>query len=92
MRVVIKIRAGRDNPINKTRFDKRNNCGNPQTCRSQSAGQSYADGYIIFQHFAGKKPTRFTNTRRVIRHKRFVNQIRERCAFINWCRVNAFAA
>ena len=88
VRVVIKVCAGGDYPVDEAGLDQRNQSGHTQARGRQSAGQGYADSNIRLQHFLREEPTRFAQAGSVIGQESTVNQVSEFRGARNWFRID----
>jgi hypothetical protein len=75
MRVVIQIRAGRDDPVDESALDERNERRHAESGRRERAGQGHPDRDIRLEHFFREQATRLTQSRRIVGKKRVVDQI-----------------
>jgi hypothetical protein len=92
MRVVIEIRAGRDDPIDEPALDQRNERRHAQAGGRERTGQRHADSDVRLEHFFREQPTGFAKPRGVVREKRVVDQIGGRLGAGDRPRLNAIAA
>src|SRR5262245_15134500 len=81
MRVVIKIGAGGDDPVDEAGLDQRNDRRNAETRGRQSAGQSQADGDVVIEHALGEELSAFTQPRGVVGLKIVFYQLNDRSLF-----------
>src|SRR5947209_5816170 len=89
VRVVIKVRARRDYPVNEASLNQRNQSGDAESRWRQSARNGHADRHIRLKHLLCEKLASLAQTRSVISQERIVNQIRERRFRCDRTRVNA---
>ena len=59
MSVVIEIGAGGNDPIDKSRFDQRNQCRNSQPRRRERAGERHPDSDFRLKHLPREELTGF---------------------------------
>ncbi len=50
VRVVIEIRAGRDDPVDEPALDERNERRHAESRRRERAGERHADGHVGLEH------------------------------------------
>jgi len=88
MRVVIEIRACRNNPINEAGLNQRDQCGHAESRRSKSARQRNAHGYVGLDHLFGEELTRLAQTRGVVSNEGVVDEIDQRRCRIDRLRID----
>ena len=52
VRVVIEIRAGRDDPVDEAALDQRNERRHAEAGRRERAGERHADGHVGLEHLS----------------------------------------
>mgnify|MGYP003297027237 CR=1 FL=1 len=73
MRVVIEVGSGRNDPVDKAGFDKRDQRRNAEARGRQRTGERDADRDIVLQHLLIKQLARLTQTGPVIGHEGLVD-------------------
>ena len=89
VRIVIKICSRRNNPIDETRPDQRDERGHSKSGGSKRARQRHAHGHIGFEHLFREEPAGFAQARRVVSHEGTVDQVNELCAAGDGRRIDA---
>src|SRR5689334_5607294 len=79
VRVVIKICAGGNDPIDEARLNQRNQCGHAKPCWCQRAGQRDANGHVGLEHLFGEELTSLSQTRSVISNECVVDEVDQLC-------------
>ena len=75
VRVVIQVRARRNDPVDEPRLDQRDERSHPQPRRSERAGDRQADRHVRLEHRVRVELARLPQPRRVVRQKCPVDQI-----------------
>ncbi len=78
MGVVIQIGARRDDPVDESMLDERDEGGDPEPGRGQCSREAYAHRDVGGQHFPCKQLTRFPQACGIIGEKRVLNQLYHR--------------
>src|SRR5450759_160798 len=75
MRVVIEIRAGRDDPVDESGLDERNQRGHAKARRRERAAERHADRHVWGEHLPGEQLAGLPEARAVIGEEGPVDQI-----------------
>ena len=75
MRVVVEVRAGRDDPVDEARLDERDERRHAEPRRRERAGERQADGDVGLEHLLREELARLAQPRRVVGEERPVDQI-----------------
>ena len=92
VRVVIEVRACRDDPVNESRLDERNQATHAEAGRGERAGERHAHGHVGLQHLAGEQLARLAQPAGVIRLERALDQLDHRLRAIDAARVDLASA
>ena len=92
MRVVIEIRAGRDDPVDEAALDERNERRHAESGRRERAGERHADRDVGLEHLLREQLARFAQTRRVVGEEGVVDQIGGRLGAVDRRGIDARAA
>ena len=75
VQIVIKIRAGGDDPVHEAGFHERNEADFPKARRRERAGEAHADEAVVRQHLFGEQLRRFAQAPAVVSEKGLVDQV-----------------
>ena len=89
VRVVIEVRAGRDDPVDEARAHERDERRDAESRRRQRAGEREADGHVRLQHLPREELARLAQTPRVVGQESLVHEVGHRLAALNRARVDA---
>ena len=92
VRVVIKIGARRNDPVDEAGLDQGDQAAHPQTGRSQGAREREADGAIGFEELVSEDPANLPQSSRVITRKGLVDQVGDRLGPGHFRRCDAMLA
>ena len=75
MRIVVQIRAGRNDPVDKPGTHQWNDCGHAEAGRSHRTGKAHADSDIVRQHAFGEELAGFAKARGIVGVEGLIDQI-----------------
>ena len=73
--VMIKIRAGRHDPIDETIFDERDKARHAEARGRQRAGHAHADHHVALEDFLGEQAAGLAQAAAVVSEERAVDQV-----------------
>ncbi len=91
VRVVVEIRAGRNDPVDESSFYERNERRHSQPRRSERAGDREPDRDIGFEHLAGEELASLAKSRGVVGEVRSVDQLGDCFLAIDAARIDALS-
>ena len=75
VRVVVEVRARRDDPVDEARLDERDDRRHAQPRRRERAGEGEADRDVVVQHLLGEELAGLPEPRRVVGEEGSVDQV-----------------
>ena len=75
VQVVVKIRAGGNDPVHESRLDERDDAGAAEAGGRERTGNAHADGHVRRKHPFGEKLARFLEPRGIVGEEHLVNDV-----------------